>query len=324
MKIVNSIYQIYTSQADLYEVLKKTVDTTIESTIPKKWHYISRLKSIESFAIKLETGRVSDPKNIEDLLGCTIVVENSNEIHSAIKLLKQFFKIINQRPQITSKTTKHSDSFVFDDLRLYVKLKKSSATQSGPINDMLFEIQIKTFLQHAWTISTHDLIYKSNEICWIKQRVAFQVKAMLENAEVSIEKVKRIKQLPGLPLDNDITIRQKEVKQFLVKNWDESNLPHDLIRLIDNIINLLKIFFISLEHLQEILDVETNSGKGRSITNLTPYLILIQCLINQETKAFIKFLRSSSSKKILITKELDLSLVKDYISVSNTIILIPN
>src|SRR6185295_542993 len=81
---------------------------------------------------------------------------------------------------------KGTHEFSFDDLRLYTKWKPDVTLPTPTFAGVVFELQIKTFLQHAWSIATHDLIYKTDSISWPKERVAFEIKAMLEHAENAI------------------------------------------------------------------------------------------------------------------------------------------
>jgi len=41
-------------------------------------------------------------------------------------------------------------SFDFDDLRIYVRWRDDPSTRPTGLDGILFEVQIKTFLQHAW------------------------------------------------------------------------------------------------------------------------------------------------------------------------------
>ena len=59
-------------------------------------------------------------------------------------------------------------------------------------------MQVKTFLQHAWGIATHDLIYKTDDVSWSRQRIAYQIKAMLEHAEMSIQEAGRLAEAVAL------------------------------------------------------------------------------------------------------------------------------
>ena len=147
MKVVYSITNLYNKQLDINQKLAKTVDGLIQSIKSKRWHYESRIKDLESYALKLETGRFPDPNKLEDFFACMIVVENTLEIKNAINLLKKHLRIQYRRPVDERITNKNSDSFIFDDLRLYVTLKSTSARAKGPLNDILFELQIKTFLR---------------------------------------------------------------------------------------------------------------------------------------------------------------------------------
>ncbi len=65
-------------------------------------------------------------------------------------------------------------------------------------------------MQHAWGLATHDLIYKADEINWPKERIAFQIKAMLEQAEVTISGVNNLISLPEVSKDNYETAEQKK------------------------------------------------------------------------------------------------------------------
>jgi ppGpp synthetase/RelA/SpoT-type nucleotidyltranferase len=319
MKVVYSITKLYKEQLHLYQKLGEAVDKLIFSIKGKGWHYDSRIKSLESYALKLEACRQTDPTKMEDFFACTLVVENTNEIKNVINLLKPYFKIQYRKPPNEKFTHKNSDSFVFDDLRLYTILKASSARLKGPLNEILFEIQIKTFLQHAWSIATHDLIYKSDEINWSKQRVAYQVKAMLENAEISIEKASNLKKISGIPLTNEKVEAQKRVKKFILANWSNDKLPKDLIRLVDNIIKLLKYLNLDLGTLEIGLADETKQGRGNLTLNLSPYLVILQTLINQEPAKVNGHIRKDNNKKILIPQEIDISKIIENIDGANVI-----
>lgn len=317
MKIINSIDQSYNKQYEINEVLKKRVDLLIKSIIPEQWHYISRIKSIESFALKIETARFIKPTLLEDFFACTIVVENTSLIKKAQSILRKHFQIIETRPSDINLTKKESSSFIFDDLRLYVKLKPTNAREKGPINDIKFEIQIKTFLQHAWSIATHDLIYKSDLISWTKQRVSYQVKAMLENAEISIEKASSVKKLPGLPFDNPKIKFQNEIKEFILKNFEEDKLPKDLVRLINNLEHLLKTLKMSLQEIQVCLIDDKEAGLGTNTLNLSPFLIILQSIINQNKQKVISFLKKPVNERykehIFIPSEVNTSSISDFL-----------
>src|SRR5208337_1144238 len=166
MKIPQSIRLLYSELLEKNIILKDKVDEKIKSSKDERWHYESRLKIMESFALKIETGRIHSPKELEDFFACTIVVENKSAIQKAEDIILNNFVLKERRPRSENSTHKKSDSFPFDDLRLYVKWKDDPALRPTGVDGMLFEVQIKTFLQHAWSIATHDLIYKSDSVSW--------------------------------------------------------------------------------------------------------------------------------------------------------------
>ncbi len=286
MKIVNSISKIYIEQKPFAEKLQTQVDNLVRSNKKDSWHYYSRIKSEESFALKLETGRVKEPSKMEDFYACTLVVENINEIKNGIKFIESLFEIKNRKPPADNFTHKESSSFAFDDLRLYVSLKKLEYLPPGSLPDIVFEVQIKTFLQHAWSIATHDLIYKSDTVSWPKERVAYQVKAMLEQAEISISGVDALSQLPELAKENRESTALNEIKKFLIDSFPADSLPFDLLRLSGIVNDILRTFKIDLKQLKTIIDAETAVHRGVKTLDLSPYGIIIQSIINQNPVLF--------------------------------------
>ena len=192
MKIPLSIRDLYQVLLPRYLTLKKHVDLRFQHSKEARWHYESRIKSEESFALKLETGRVADPSAPEDFFACCVVVENLARVSDAESLICELFSLHERKPPSKSMTHLPPHSFDFDDLRLYVKWIDEPQLPPSGVDGMMFEFQVKTFLQHAWGIATHDFIYKTESVEWASSRIAYQVKAMLENAELSIAEVKRL------------------------------------------------------------------------------------------------------------------------------------
>jgi hypothetical protein len=127
MKVPLSIRQVYEDRVDLYRQLKDTVDRRLNSLKRPRWHYESRIKELQSFALKVETGRFADPYKLEDFFACTLVVANTLEIEAAEQLIQSQFKEHYRRPQQANWTHKSPDSFPFDDLRLYVSFEQDPA-----------------------------------------------------------------------------------------------------------------------------------------------------------------------------------------------------
>lgn len=309
MKVITSLTLIYHDKGPLLLKLKDKVDNIFKSIKTERWHYESRVKSLESFAQKMETGRVPDTTKMEDFFACTLVVENSVTMKDALSKIDSAFQIIYRKPKEDTFTHKSTDSFPFDDLRLYAKLKRDNSLPETGFDEQIFEIQLKTFFQHAWTIATHDMMYKSEDISWAKQRIAYQIKAMIEHAELTIEGVDSLCELPALAKDNRITQELQRTYKLITSLWDISDLPSDIIRLAENVNSTLYNLKISLEELEALIKSESEIGKGIHTKNLSPFLIIIQSIVNKMPKNLNDYLKSSIAQKrpLYIPKEIDIS-----------------
>lgn len=308
MKVSNSIRNLYNENKQVYDRLKNEVDEHLGKSKDKKWHYLSRVKSLESFALKVETGRFENPGEMEDFFACTLVVENKSSIEKAMSLVCGRYEIMSRRPKNPDITHLQPDSFAFDDLRLYVKLLKSDTVPPKlHIQEKTFEIQIKTFLQHAWSIATHDILYKGDRVNWANSRIAFQIKAMLENAEKSIhfvtlnnfEKVENRR--------NEDSLRTNNVIDFISEKWESEMLPNDKIRMAHNILAFAKDIRLDIDLLIKTVEASAQQNRGYKIKNLSPFYAIIDSWFRSEPeKAKIYLYKKNKRLNLVLPRELQL------------------
>jgi putative GTP pyrophosphokinase len=124
----------------------------------------ARAKSVDRFlgkAAKLENGKpkYEDPLNqIQDQVGARIVTFYASDVERIRLEIEKYFKYIESQ-QIVPESEKefgyegrHFILFVPEDL--------IDDTVSRDESVELFELQIKTLFQHAWSEAEHDLGYK--------------------------------------------------------------------------------------------------------------------------------------------------------------------
>lgn len=278
MKVVNSIREIYDQRVSVYKSLKTEVDTFFISNKKDRWHFESRVKELISFALKAETSRVEKISELEDFFGACLVVENSSSVEDALDIIKSRFEIVYQRPKNQGETHKSPNSFEFDDLRLYLRIPQNPDRRSKGIENIIFELQLKTFLQHAWSIATHSLIYKGSDSNWASSRIAFQVKAMLEHAELSISESDALSKSPLVNKTSKKTEMSKLIISYLRDTWDEDQLPKDLIRLSTNVLELMNIFYLDIGALKTI-SVQSQYIGNKPKTNISPFNAITLAII---------------------------------------------
>ena len=285
LKIPHSVIQYYQSLEDKYLHLGDIVADIVEKNIRnQQWLFLQRIKSQESFYFKLQTGRLKEAK--EDFLACTIVVENSKKILEAEEKVVTYFQRCTRRPKCKNFTYNEPERFAFDDLRLYLTLKERDFRDAPELKDLVFEIQIKTFLQHAWSIATHDLIYKPVAgTDWAMARVAFQIKAMLEHAEVSIEQVERIAKSDFLDKESKQTKKLKYIEKQLREYWQDGLSSHTR-RVSENISRLSDLFGCTIDNIFEWIKNDTGKGRGACLVSYSPYEVALEAIIGHLPNAY--------------------------------------
>ena len=166
---------------------------------------------------------------------------------------------------------------MFDDLRLYVARRPSVSGKDPDLDGVVFEVQIKTILQHAWSVATHDIIYKTDTVSWPLERIAFQVKAMLEHAEISVSEAKVLARAPSVAKEDQQTRDILEVIGHVRGLWPEDLLPRDVRRLAFSVLALLHLCGISVERFPDIVGREIRRVGGVP-RELSPYAFTVQAL----------------------------------------------
>lgn len=169
------------------EVAKRVKATMLNFCEHQGYALTSRIKTIESLAEKIETGRLKKWSDLDDLFGCTVIIPTLLQEQEVREFCQDTFDVIRTIKRGQSK--KAPDTFRFDSTRIYARLKKpegESLDNLLSIHNITFEIQIKSAFEHAWAVSTHALVYKSSEIDWKRLRLAAQIKATVEQLDMLI------------------------------------------------------------------------------------------------------------------------------------------
>lgn len=299
MKVRAPVRQAYAEQQPIYAALQSRVDDIFSKPChDRRWHYESRVKEETSYALKIETGRVAALDNLEDFFGCTVVVRNSSEIQDAVRFVNDHCSIEYRRPKSRRITPNRASTFEFDDLRLYVKLKPSTATPPRPEDGKLFEVQVKTFLFHAWAIATHDLMYKSDEVSWGRERIAFQVRAMLEHAETTIQQAAALAAAANLEREDKATEDLRKIIQVVKAIWPADQLPMDLRRLSQNIRELLSMLGIARTRWKALLEAER--ARGPLPLDENPYQVSVRLAFEHEPAAVQALIANTDEKRRIV------------------------
>ena len=218
-----------------------------------------------------------DPIQLEDFFACTIIVPASGEIDRAEEMVSQLYDRRERRPSSDSFTRKASSEFVFDDLRLYVARRPRASGKDPDLDGIVFEVQIKTILQHAWSVATHDLIYKTDTVNWSLERIAFQVKAMLEHAEVSVSEAMTLARGASVAKEDQQTKDVLETIGHVRQVWAEDQLPRDVRRLASSVLWLVRLCGIGVEEFRSVVEGERDRVGGVP-RELSPYAFTVQAL----------------------------------------------
>lgn len=242
--IAHSYYFFLPHFVKVQEIVDQTL---LNFSSSNHFAYSSRVKELDSIAEKIESGRYNDWNSIDDFIGSVIIIPSINYEPQILKFLETSFKkvLIKKR----GSTLKSSEVFRFDATRFIGKLKPINSIEI--VNTINFEVQIRTAFEHAWSVTTHDLAYKSKTIDWKILRLAAQLKSSVEQLDMISLGAHDIKssiqehKWPETEMKRKICIT---FERLLENNIIPDEIrPKDMSRFSENIFTLLKTNFNSID-----------------------------------------------------------------------------
>lgn len=130
-----------------------------------RFHSItSRLKTRDSLEFKLErtTEDLTKLIDIKDLCGLRIITYFTDDVDKVSNIVQNEFDVDIEH-SIDKRTVLDPDHFGYTSLHYVAKLpnKRLRLTEYKRFSDCIFEVQVRSILQHTWAEIEHDLGYKS-------------------------------------------------------------------------------------------------------------------------------------------------------------------
>jgi ppGpp synthetase/RelA/SpoT-type nucleotidyltranferase len=238
------VQQLFDDASPYVTELSKRVTETLFSYCGRKGYAFSfRPKTIESLAEKIETGRFKRWTDIDDLFACTIVIPTLREESEAIEFLRSAF--YEERFRARNSTHKSPDVFRFEASRFIAKLHRpANLDPAEPLFNLTFEVQVRTAFEHAWSVTTHELVYKSPCVDWKRMRLAAQLKAAVEQLDSLIlafdQSAGYITAHHWPEIAARATIADFYSKQVEIGKIPPELAPKDWSRFAENVYSLLK------------------------------------------------------------------------------------
>jgi ppGpp synthetase/RelA/SpoT-type nucleotidyltranferase len=204
-----------------------------------------RIKRRGSVAEKIEMGRYARFSEIDDLVAFTIIIPTPVYENEVVEFCKSQFEVREIRDK--SLIYKDPEIFRFDSTRIIAKVRRSSELfdETGPsIFDYLFEVQVRTAFEHAWSVATHDLVYKGDNVDWKRIRLAAQLKAVSESLDAAVAAFDHMAE--GITESHwDRVSEQIEIAKFMNDRFESSLLPptarpESITRVTQNVHSFIK------------------------------------------------------------------------------------
>lgn len=202
-----------------------------------------RIKSLPSYldkAYKISTDNHS-PIKITDLLGVRLVAYYYEDIFTLARLIEDKF-IVHHKNSEYEYRNKPVDKFNYASLHYKISLGRdiAKANELQEFDNIIFEIQVRTIAQHAWSAVDHKIRYKiAEELPHDIKRQIYQLSALYEIADNQFSNIKEkitkknrssLEKLKSGDLSAKINVNT--IKYYLTSN---QKIIHELISQAKNI-----------------------------------------------------------------------------------------
>lgn len=162
------ILEEYREQHIVFEKLLRVVKRILRDSLKENKIYINaiegRVKAEDSLAGKLErkSGKYNSLSDLTDILGVRVITFYNDEVDKVAALVGRLFEI-DWDNSIDKRKMHEIHSFGYNSLHFICRLPKEKYFDPDypQMNEVRFEVQMRTALQHVWSVLDHDTGYKS-------------------------------------------------------------------------------------------------------------------------------------------------------------------
>ena len=178
----------------LQEVVMKLLGDIVKKSEVELNSMESRIKGEKSLAGKLQRkgSKYQHISNITDIFGARIITFYNEDVDRIASMAETLFDI-DWRNSVDKRKMHQFDSFGYNSLHYICQLpvKLYHDPQMPQLNELPFELQMRTALQHVWSAIQHDIGYKS-EIETPKEyhRSLSRLAGMLELADDEFSRIR--------------------------------------------------------------------------------------------------------------------------------------
>lgn len=163
------LMQQYHERMSIYERLAHLADESLRNVLHAQNVKVTalehRIKTESSLAGKLELkgSKYHTLDNVTDIVGLRVVTFYSADVDKVAAIVSETF-IVDRGNSVDKRKQHRLDSFGYNSLHYICRLPKSIVNDPNmpQLNELSFEIQMRTALQHVWSTLDHDTGYKSN------------------------------------------------------------------------------------------------------------------------------------------------------------------
>lgn len=155
----------YIEKKEVFYQLSKKVESIINEILIDDHiaihAIISRAKEIDSFVKKIDNPKYTNFHQITDLAGIRIIAYVESDLNKISKVIENYFEIDPENSMDKTESL-GVDKVGYRSIHYVAKLPEDriKLPEYKKFNDLFFEVQIRTILQHSWAEIEHDKNYK--------------------------------------------------------------------------------------------------------------------------------------------------------------------
>ncbi len=220
-----SILLQYGEYQDVLKKMQEIVTDSLHRQIMERGIYInaleSRIKTRESLVgkLRLKGYKYNSLTDLTDILGVRVITFYSDEVDKIAAMAESLFEI-DWENSVDKRKVHDLNSFGYMSLHYICRIPKSMFydEKMPEVNEVRFELQMRTALQHVWANMHHDTGYKSGvEVPQAHLRTLNCMAGMLELVDEQFSRIR-----------TEINDYRRRVKSLVAGgNFDEVQLNTD-------------------------------------------------------------------------------------------------